>query len=74
MDKISKMFEIWMEEKRLLYVTVVIQKKGRRTFYGRIIHFSLEEQIVLFYNEDQASTESYYFKEIDNIDPAESIL
>jgi len=71
MESISKMFNIWLEEKRLLYITVVIKKKGRRTFYGRIIHFSLDEEKVLFYNEDQSSTESYLFKEIDNIEPAE---
>ena len=60
-----------MEERRLLYITVVIKKKGRRVFYGRILHFSLEEESVLFYNEDEASTESYLLKEIDNIEPAE---
>ena len=60
-----------MEENRLLHVTVVVKKKGRRIFYGRILHFSLENQSVLFYNEDEASTESYLLKEIDNIEPAE---
>lgn len=60
-----------MEERRLLHITVVIKKKGRRVFYGRILHFSLDDESVLFYNEDEASTESYLLKEIDSIEPAE---
>ena len=71
MESISKILKVWMEERRLLYVTVVVKKRGRRVFYGRILHFSLEDQSVLFYNEDEASTESYLLKEIDNIEPAE---
>ena len=71
MERIIKMLNVWMEENRLLHVTVVVKKKGRRIFYGRILHFSLENQSVLFYNEDEASTESYLLKEIDNIEPAE---
>ena len=73
MESIIKMIKLWMEERRLLHVTVVIKKKGRRVFYGRILHFSLEEQSVLFYIEDEASTESYSFEEIDNIEPAEML-
>ena len=71
MERIIKMLNVWMEENRLLHVTVVVKKIGRRIFYGRILHFSLENQSVLFYNEDEASTESYLLKEIDNIEPAE---
>ena len=74
MDSISHMITQWRTHNQLLYVTIVLQKKGRRSFYGRILSFDSELETVLFYCDDRSATEFVSLRDIDNIEPAQFII
>lgn len=69
MDQISHMLTSWRTDNQLLYVTIVLPKKGRRNFYGRILSFDSELETILFYCEDKSSTELVSLRDIDSIEP-----
>ena len=70
MESISHMLTEWQKNNQLLYVTIVLPKKGRKKFYGRILSFDSEFETLLFYCEDKSSTELVSLRDIDNVEPA----
>ena len=70
MESISHMLKEWQKDNQLLYVTIVLPKKGRKKFYGRILSFDPELKTILFYCEDRSTTELVSLNDIDSIEPA----
>ena len=62
-------FSTWIEEKRLLFVTVVQPKKARRTVVGRLLQVDTQQRNLLLYDDDQKNILHLNFNEIDDIQP-----
>lgn len=67
MDIIYEQINKWVDENRLLYINVVLDKKPTKTIIGRILSFNEIEKNILIYVEDNKSVENIKINEIDEI-------
>jgi hypothetical protein len=67
LDIIYEQINKWVDENRLLYINVVLDKKPTKTIIGRILSFNEIEKNILIYVEDNKSVENIKINEIDEI-------
>jgi hypothetical protein len=68
LDIIYEQINKWVDENRLLYINVVLDKKPTKTIIGRILSFNeIEKKNILIYVEDNKSVGNIKINEIDEI-------
>lgn len=72
MDEQLSLFKKWHQENTLVYVELLIKKKGRKGIFGRILRIDEENQSVLLYDVDQKKVLDFKMTQIDSITPASS--
>lgn len=73
LDEQFALFKKWINDKNLLNVEIVSQKKGRRNLSVRLLKLDEEMQTLLVYDVDQKQVLSLMINQIDRIQPAEII-
>ncbi|MFD2446561.1 hypothetical protein ACFSO7_21705 [Bacillus sp. CGMCC 1.16607] len=59
---------LWMNNNQLLKVDYIVPREGRKSLVGRLIQYSYEEQLFIFYLDDTKSVLSLHQKQIDKIE------
>lgn len=73
MNEHYQRFYEWMREKRLLHIEIVLPRRGRQSFFGRLIQYDTGQESLLVYNDDQKALHHIKLNEIENIETAEEL-
>lgn len=74
MEEQFYLFENWIKEEKLLYVEVIVQKKGRKVVFGRLLKLDAQARTMLIYDVDQKEVLSVMMNQIDRIQPAGAVV
>ena len=60
----------WIDDNKLLHLKVIIEKKGRKEIWGRILSFNELQRSLLIYSDDDKKIFNINLNEIEDILPA----
>ncbi|MET3290740.1 UNVERIFIED_CONTAM: hypothetical protein ABID98_003310 [Brevibacillus sp. OAP136] len=70
MSELKNLFSRWIATRQLLRIEVVREKAERKSFAGRLLQYSEENELLLIYHDDEKQIYNFKLNEIDSIQPA----
>jgi|GEM_PF-3029256 len=67
MTDLVQQIEIWIQSRQLIRLSLVQKGIGRKVFHGRVLQFSAQEMLILFYHDDEKKVYNISLNEIEDI-------
>lgn len=71
MSELKELLSGWIATKQLLRIEVVQKKTERKSFAGRLLQYSEDNDLLLIYDVDEKQIYNFRLNEIDSIQPVQ---